>query len=245
MMTLLSNPREIENPSSPPSASDRKRRRVSPTSPTNHAVTSGHALAAHHLSMPSNPSAFSGLATAALKEQLSIEVPRRRTESFDFDHGYNHSDLPTGNKVIIPPRSHSNTDEHCIEHSSSNKAQRPPFADSTMESATFATFTAPDTSTFGTSSSFIGLAGLFDVDDGDGNDSSPPANQSRRSSAVGLDLMDGRQAETDTSMETLSHPLAVPAIEKCPSVLNMPQLQRWKERPTTCDQVLIKRCKHY
>jgi hypothetical protein len=167
--------------------------------------------------MPSIPS-FSRLTTVPLDKKVQEGRPSRRTESIDFD-------IPATNKILS--KASHDVDEHCIEHSSFNKTQRPPFADSAKETDTFATFTAPDTSTFGTSLSFIGLEGLLEAveDEEDATESNvQPSNLIRQNSAVGLD-MDSKQDEFDMSFSTLSHPLAV-TMGKCPSGLEMPQLHR-------------------
>jgi hypothetical protein len=124
------------------------------------------------------------------------------------------------------PRSRSDAD-HCIEHSSFNK-QQPPFAAAAGETGTFVAFTSQSKgSTFGTSSSFIGLEGLLTDDNPSGRDvtSADESAILRRNSSVGLD-MDGKQADGDLNMETLSHPLAqLNAMEKATNNLDVPVFQ--------------------
>lgn len=143
--------------------------------------------------------------------------PNRRTESFDFGVSAASS----------RPRSQSGAD-HYIEHSSFNK-QQPPFAAAAAETSTFVAFTSQSHgSTFGTSSSYIGLEGLLPDDDGPEREATllHENKMIRRSSSIGLDMDANHQENRDLSMESLSHPLAqLPAMARTKRNLDMPVLQ--------------------
>mmetsp|Transcript_41043 Transcript_41043/g.98949 ORF Transcript_41043/g.98949 Transcript_41043/m.98949 type:complete len:195 (+) Transcript_41043:281-865(+) len=159
-----------------------KRRRLMPLSPTND--SSQRYDVAPEVQMPSIPSLSK--IDGSFDLPPATNRPRRRTESFDgafcFDPAFVS---PTPGQVC--PRSNSNAD-HCIDHNSFNK-RRPPFT--AKESDTFAAFTKPaEGSSFGASSSFVGLRGLLPDDARASQNSLAEASRllMRNSSSVGLDM---------------------------------------------------------
>jgi hypothetical protein len=196
-------------------ASGCKRQKMMPPSPTSYDAINLYASRSEN-HVPSFPS-FSRLDTGNMQ---SIGRPHRRTESSDF------ADFHQSAVTKSRPRSRSDID-HCIEHSSFNK-QQPPFAAAARETGTFVAFTSQSKgSTFGTSSSFIGLEGLLPDDNPSDRDmtSADESAMIRQNSSVGLDI-DGKQAGGDLSMETLSHPLAqLNVMEKAINNLDMPVIQ--------------------
>ncbi|KAL3941559.1 MAG: hypothetical protein SGBAC_004112 [Bacillariaceae sp.] len=163
-----------------------KRRRLMPLSPTSHDITQRYDIRTPPgVQMPSVPSLSKFDDNNFFDLPSATNRPHRRTESFDnafcFDPAFVS---PTVGQVR--PRSKSNAD-HCIDHNTCNK-RRPPFA--AKETDTFAAFTKPaEGSSFGASSSFIGLRGLLPEGAGASQSSlADAARLLRRNNSVGLDM---------------------------------------------------------
>ncbi|CAJ1957072.1 unnamed protein product [Cylindrotheca closterium] len=175
-----------------------KRRRLMPLTPTSQSSTPRHHdMAPATVQMPSMPSLSKIDDKGFMDLPAPTNRPRQRTESFDgafcFDPAFVS---PTVGQVR--PRPNPNADL-CIDHNSCNK-RRPPFVDN-KESDTFAAFTKPaEGSSFGASSSFIGLRGLL-PEDARASQSSLARllRRNSTSSAVGLDM---NQVDDEAQPET-------------------------------------------
>eukprot|EP00980_Cylindrotheca_fusiformis_P000441 scaffold106_cov123-Cylindrotheca_fusiformis.AAC.9 len=187
-----------------------------PPSPTRHDETSKYAATIDNgmLAMPT----LSKTGKGSVIRSIPLGRPRRRTSSFDS--------VLAGDKY----QTSLYGSDHCIDHSSFNKKHEPPFRTPASESATFMAFTSQGTtSTYGKSSSYIGLQGL--LPDGDASDrhliSFDESAMIRRNSSVGLNLDAALKAcEEVTNIESLSHPLApVPGTDMAGRNLDMPILQ--------------------
>lgn len=125
--------------------------------------------------------------------------PHRRTESIDFDFD-----------ISIPVSEHDNTtNKNAIDEYFFHKEEQRTVP--TVPTDTFATFTAAENSTFGTSQSFVGLEGLISVVEDNTKERNEPTSTTNSiirtdDNAVGLDL--DTSLKTNLNIDQLSHPLA-------------------------------------
>ena len=176
-------------PSSTPKTSNlspgSKRRRLLPLSPTSHDSDTRRYVSPPDMPIPSIPSLSKIDGNSSIELTSTANRPRQRTESFDEAFRIDMA-LVSPTVGQVRPRSNSSED-HCIDHTSFNK-RRPPFV--AKESDTFAAFTKPAKgTTFGASSSFIGLRGLLPEDSRASQCSlTEAASIIRRNSSIGLDM---------------------------------------------------------
>lgn len=185
---------------------DRKRRRLMPISPTTCQPRYVAPPNTDTTSIPSIPSLSQILDTGSSNIQATLPAPsrwpRQRTESFDLAFDFDPIFVaPTIGQ--LHPRSNDSdaNDDHYIDHNSFNK-RRPPF--DAKETDTFAAFTKPTKgSSFGASSSFVGLQGLLPEDTkGTVPKFNAERTRIRRSSSIGLDMS---KVEEPSSRSSVQH----------------------------------------
>lgn len=186
-----------------PSSARKKRKMMIPTSPVGHEATNRYSMETSNLHIPSIPS-FSKI--------KDMYCPHRRTESVGFDFSDSVTDQNRTNDASMESFLH--------------KEPRLPL--STKETDTFAKFASAATSTFGTSSSFIGLQGLIpEVEDNEPEREAQAIEENkitRKDSDVGLNL-DYRPSNVNINMDNLSHPLSeMPHLKSSGSGLEIPKL---------------------